>query len=249
VLSDGSVVVADTMAVSRGEPRLLHYDRSGELLAAIDLADDHVAAVVDVVTDGSKLAILDVLISMSRYSVLTLGVDGSVEAIVEIPSGFRFEDGLTGLAWDDKGVLLEFEFGARYARLAEGGTIEDSATPTFSGIIVELRPGSGRITEVVSSGASFAVERSTDLGGVTLIGVAPDGSVVVVVDEVDVTGPAIVVKRRVQRYSATGQLGAEYVLDAADQFVEVQRPLELDATGKVLQLQAWLDRVTIAVVG
>ena len=144
VLSDGSVVVADTIAVARGEPRLLHYDRSGELLTAIDLADEDVAAVVDVVTDGSNLAILDVLVSMSRYRVLTLGIDGNVEATAEIPSGFRFEDGLTGLAWDDEGILLEFEFGARYARITESGAIEASATPVFNGITVELIPGTGR---------------------------------------------------------------------------------------------------------
>ena len=248
-LSDGSIVVADTLAVARDEPRLLHFDSSGKLLAVIDLADEDVAAVVDVVTDGSRLAILDVLVATSRYRVLTLSVDGNAEASVEIPSGFRFEDGLTGLAWDDEGILLEFEFGARYARLTEEGTIEAPATPIFDGVTVELTPGSGRLTEVVSGSASFAIERSTDLGGVTLIGVGPDGSIVVIVDEVDVSGPAIVVKRRVQRYSADGQLETEQVFDAADQFVEIPRPFELDATGQVLYLQAWPDRVTIAVIG
>ena len=102
---------------------------------------------------------------------------------------------------------------------------------------------------MVTNDASFLIERATDLGGVTLIGVGMDGSIVVVVDEVDVSGPAIVVMRRVQRYSATGQLEVEYVLDAADQFVEVSRPFELDATGEVLYLQAWPDRVTIEPLG
>lgn len=248
VLDDGSVVIADTMAVARGEPRLLHYDRSGELRATIDLAGEEVAAIVDVVSDGASLAILDVLVAMNRYRVVTLGLDGEVRAAVDIPEGFRFEDGLTGLALDDVGILLEFEFGNRYARIADTGVVESGAVPVFDGTRVELIPGTGRFTQVDTSGTSFSIERTTDLGGVTLVGVSPDGSIVVVVDEVDVSGPAIAVKRRVQRYSADGQYLAEHVLDAADQFVEIHKPLELDATGNVLRLRAWPDRLAITTI-
>ena len=247
VLDDGSVVIADTMAVDRGEPRLLHYDRTGEPLAVLDLADEEVASIVDVVTDGSNLAILDVLVSMNRYRVLMLSVAGDVAAVVDIPQGFRFEDGLTGLTWDDSGILLEFEFGARHARLTDGAP-ESPALPVFDGESIELIPGSGRTTEVVTSRTSFPVERATDLGGVTVIGIAPDGSIVLVVDEVDLSGEAIAVTRRVQRYSATGEFMAESVVDAADQFLDIQRPFELDATGQVLYLQAGSDRVTVAVI-
>lgn len=248
VLDDGSVVVADTMAVDRGEPRLLHYDRTGEPLAVIDLAKEEVAAIVDVVTDGSQLAILDVLVSMNRYRVLTLNFAGDVEAIVDIPQGFWLENGLTGLAWDDSDILLEFEFGVRYARLAEGGVIESPVVPVFDGISIELTPGSGRTTEVTTSRTSFTVGRATDLGGATLVGVAPDGSIVVVVDEVDLSGDAIAVTRRLQRYSATGEFESESVFDAADQFLDIQRPIELDATGQALYLEAGSDQVTIAVI-
>ncbi len=249
VLDDGSVVITDTMAVARGEPRLLHYDRMGEMQGTIDLAGEDVAAIADVATDGSDLAILDVLIAMNRYRVLTLSLDGQVTATIDVPQGFRFEDGLTGLVWDDGGILLEFEFGARYARVTDDGTIEPVLAPTFGGISIELIPGSGRTTEIVTSRTSFTVERETNLGGVTPIGIGPNGWVTVVVDEVDVSGPTIVVMRRVQRYSATGQLETESIIDAADQFIEVPRPFELDATGQVIYLQTWPDRVTIAPLG
>ena len=244
VLDDGAVVIADTMAVDRGEPRLLHYDRSGERLAVIDLAGEEVAAIVDVVSDGSALAILDVLASMNRYRVLVLGVDGIVDSVTEIPAGFRFEDGLTGLAWDDSGILLEFELGARYARLDATGAIESPVVPVFDGTSIVLNPGDERTTDVTTSETSFSVERTTDLGGVTLVGVGPDGSIVVVVDEVEV-GSVISVIRRIQRYSASGVLEAEYVIDAADQYLEIPRPFELDATGKILYLHAQPDRVEI----
>jgi hypothetical protein len=248
VLGDGSVVIADTMAVDRGEPRLLHYDRTGERVAVVDLANEEVAAIVDVVTDGSELAILDVLVSINRYRVLTLNVAGDVESIIEIPQGFWFEDGLSGLAWDDSGILLEFEFGARYARVSDTGDIESPVVPVFDGISIELTPGSGRTTDVTTNRTSFSVERSTDLGGATLVGIAQDGSIVVVVDEVDVSGQAIAVTRRVQRFSAGGELVSESVINAADQFLDIQRPLELDATGNVLYLETGSAQVTIAVI-
>jgi hypothetical protein len=247
VLDDGSVVIADTMAADRGEPRLLHFDRTGEPLAVLDLADEEVAAIVDVVTDGSQLAILDVLVKSNRYRVLTLSVDGDVAAVVDIPQGFWFEDGLTGLTWDDSGILLEFELGTRHARLADGAP-ESPVAPLLDGNSIELIPGSGRTTYLVTSRTSFAIERATDLGSVTVIGIAPDGSIVVVVDEVDLSGEAIAVTRRVRRYSATGEFMTQSVVDAADQFLDIQRPLELDATGQVLYLQAGSDRVTISAI-
>jgi len=248
VLDDGSVVIADTMAATRGEPRLLHYDRSGELQATIDLAGEEVASIVDVVSDGSSLAILDVFIAMGRYRVLTLSRDGEVTEIFDIPPGFHFEDSLTGLAWDDAGILLEFELGGWYARVTETGAIESPVDAIFEGVSIELSPGEGRTTEVVTDSATFSIERATDLGGATLIGIAPDGSIVVVVDEVDLSGPAFVVTRRVQRYSESGEFETEQVIDAGDQFLDIPRPLELDAAGTILYLQALPDRMAIAVL-
>lgn len=245
LLDNGSVVIADTMAVERGEPRLLHYDRTGEPLAVIDLADEEVAAIVDVVTDGSQLAILDVLVEINRYRVLTINVAGDVAAMIDIPQGFWLENGLTGLAWDDSGILLEFEFGARYARLSESGDLESPIIPVFDGISIELSPGSGRTTEITTNRAAFSVERATDLGGATLLGIAPDGSIVVVVDEVDMSGDVIAVTRRVQHYSVAGEFLTESVIDAADQFLDIQRPFELDATGTVLYLQALPESVAV----
>ncbi|MBT8198074.1 MAG: hypothetical protein KJO84_06190 [Acidimicrobiia bacterium] len=136
------------------------------------------------------------------------------------------------------GILLEFEFGAGYARMTDAGVFESPAVPVFDGTSIELTPGSGRTTEVTTSRTSFSVERATDVGGVSLVGIAPDGSIVVVVDEVDLSG---------ETNSAAGEFEAETVLNAGDQFLDIQRPLELDATGQVLYLEAGSDRVTIAV--
>lgn len=247
VLADGSVVIADTMAVNRGAPRLLHHDRSGVLLSVIDLLPVEAASVADVVTDGEDLALLDIYLPQNRYRVVFLGVDGSVRSVVEIPPGFHLEDGLTGLVWDDLGVLLEFEMGARYARLGDKGFFSD-ARPLFGGRELEIAEVGSRSTAVRFGGSEWTVERSTDLGGVSLVGAAPDSTLVLLLDEVDTTGSAWQVIRTVRRYSASGELLSEEVLDFHP-YVEIARPIELGADGNPLYMAAFANGVEITRLG
>lgn len=244
VLADGSVVVADTMAASRGEPRLLHFDRFGQQIAVIDLASAEVAAIVDVVRDGDGVAVLDVHVDRSIYRVIRLDLAGGVEASIDVPEGSRFADGLTGLGSDDIGLLLEFEFGARYQRI-DTGTPPVDATPVFSGREIEVVSGTSRDATIRVGDESWTVSRDTDLGGVSLVGVGPDETIVVVVDEVDTTGSAFVVTRRVQRYTFFGELVSENRIDAGDQEVEIARPLEVGADGKTMYLFARPDHIEI----
>jgi len=245
VLDDGSVVIADTMASNRGEPRLLHYDRTGEQIAIFDLAAEGVASIADVVSNGASLAILDIRIEMEEYRVLFLSLEGDVLSEVQIPDGFRFEDGLTGLAWDDSGVLLEFEFGASYARLGDDGTIEQDAMAVFDGLEIEITPGDGQQTDIRVGEETWTVERDTPLGGASFVGLSPDETLVLVVDEVDTSGAAFEVLRRVQRFSLTGELQSESLIDPGEQKVEIMRPLELAADGEVLYLASLDDRLEV----
>lgn len=245
VLNDGSVVIADTMAANRGEPRLLHYDRTGEQVSIIELAAAEVASIADVVSDGTKLAILDVRIEREEYRVLFVSMDGDVLAEVDVPPGFRLKDGLTGLAWDDSGVLLEFELGARYARIVNNGAIEADVIPVFDELEVEAVEDDDRQTRIGVGKESWTVQRTTDLGGATLNGVSPDGTVVPVLDEVDTSGPAFEVLRRIQRYSLTGEALSESQIDRGKQRVDIMRPLELAADGEVLSLAALGDRLEV----
>jgi hypothetical protein len=245
VLDDGSVVIADTMAANRGEPRLLHFDRTGVPISTIDLVDAGAASIVDVVTDGTDLAILSVRVELQEYRVLTLSTDGAVIQDIPIPDGYHLEDGLTGLAWGDAGVLLEFEFGTSYALVGDDGMMTANAPLVLDGIEIMVEPGRGLQTSVRVGETLWVVERATDLGGASLVGLAPDHSIVITVDEVDTTGAAFQVRRRIQRYSAAGELLFEYVLDPGDQYVEIMRPLELGADGTVLYLASLPNRVTI----
>ena len=236
VRTDG-LVLADTLAANRGEPRLLFYDNSGDLVRVVDLSDIGVAAIVDVASNGSDLAVLDIDVSRNRYRLVLLTPAGEVETSLDIPTGFHLEDGLTGLLWDDLGVLLEFEFGAFYARTDRDGNVEPRATPVFAGDDVSVSAGEGRSSLVLVGDSSWVVERSTDLGAATLIGVAGP-TLAIVIDEVDTSGSAFEVLRRVQRYTRDGTLLDEVELDAGEPFVEVMRPLELAPDGTVVYLMA-----------
>jgi hypothetical protein len=248
VLDDGSVVIADTMALRSGRPRLLRFDAVGDPLSPIVLTEQEVASIVDVASDGERLAVLDVYVAQGRYRVLVLNASGAVEKIYDVPQGFHLEDGLTGLVWDDSAVLLEIEWGARYGKVAADGAFEPTRAAVFDGVPITISPGNGLTTVVEAGPVSFDVVRTTELGGASLIGRAPDGSIVLALDEVGLDDEgAIEVIRTVQRYSPAGKLVAETTV-GLQQFVDISRTLELTADGRVAHLVTLADRVEIRIL-
>ncbi len=248
VLEDGTVVIADTMALRFDEPRLLRFDASGAPLEPITLADAQVASIVDVASDGERIAVLDVYPATNRYRVLVLATSGRVESVVAIPEGFFLEDGLTGLAWDDIGLLLEMEWGAHYGRVTTEGPFTTTRNIVYDGSAITVAPGAGFTTVIAIGSVTFAVERTTELGGASLIGLAPDGSVLLVVDEVGQDGQgAIEVTRRVQRRTTDGRLLGEDTF-LAGQFVSIGRELEMTADGRVARLVTFPDRVEFVIL-
>ncbi|MDJ0663102.1 MAG: hypothetical protein QNJ75_00995 [Acidimicrobiia bacterium] len=248
VMDDGSVVVADTIAVRRGEPRLLQFTATGEELPPFELAEYDVASIVDVVSLGNGLALLDVLIAMDRYRVLVLDEAGDVTQSIDVPAGLRFGAGLTGLTADDDGLLLEYEDGNRYVRVSDAGEVTSEANPFYRGSEVIVTPELDRKTQLNIGMDSYTVTRQTDLGGVRVLGVAPNGTTLIVIDEVDTSGAAIRVTQRVQRRSPDGDVMGEVVIDVANQFVDIARSLEVGPTGAVLYLQAAPDEVRVTVL-
>ena len=145
-------------------------------------------------------------------------------------------------------MLLEMEGGAWYARVSPEGPFESTHTPVFDGTPLTLTPGSGLATVVEVGSASFEVVCGTELGGASLIGRAPDGSVLLVLDEIvlDAEG-AIELLRRVQRYAATGALVGETPVEV-EQYVDIARTLEMTADGRVALLVTHPERVEIRIL-
>jgi hypothetical protein len=248
VMDDGTVVIADTIAMRRGEPRLLRFTASGARLEPFELATEDVAAIVDVVSLGSELAVLDVFVAMDRYRVLMVDEAGQVTQSIDVPPGLRFEAGLTGLMADDDGLLLEYEFGNRYVRVTDAGEVLSEVSPFYRGSEVIVTPEPDLLTKLNVGMDSYKVRRETELGGVRVLGVAPNGTTLIVIDEVDTSEGAFRVTRRVQRRSPDGDVMGEVVLDVADQYVEIARTLEVGPTGVVLHLLSAPDHLQVRVL-
>ena len=248
VMEDGTVVIADTIAMRRGEPRLLRFAADGSRLETFDLAGEDVAAIVDVVSLGTELAVLDVFVAMDRYRVLRLDEAGRVTQSIDVPAGLRFEAGLTGLVADDRGLMLEYEFGGRHVRVSDSGEILDEGNPFYRGAEVIVTPEPERKTQLNVGMDSYKVTRQTDLDGVRVLGVAPNGTTFIVIDEVHTDEGAFRVTQRIQRRSPDGDVMAEVVLDVADQYVEIARPLEVGPTGHVLYLLSAPDHLQVNVL-
>jgi hypothetical protein len=92
------------------------------------------------------------------------------------------------------------------------------------------------------------------VGGLKLVddhrhGLAPNGSILLVADEVGLDDRgAIEVSRRVQRYGASGEPVAEESF-VVDQFVQISRTLEMTADGSVAHLVTRSDAVDVRILG
>lgn len=247
VRADGGVVITDTMAVRDAVPRLLRFDASGNAEEPIPMQDHRAVSMIDIASDGLRLAVLDIYVALEEYRVLVLDASGSLDSEVPVPEGFHLENGLTGLLWDDQGLLLEIEGGTRYARLEPGLAPEPTTTLVFGGLPVTLTDA-GQTTTVQIGEDAFEVMRSTQFGDVGLIGLAPDGTVLLHLDEVFDDPAGLRVERRVQRYSKEGELLREISVDLTEQYVQIDHQLEMTAGGAVAYLVTLPDRVEVRIL-
>ena len=247
VVADGGVVITDTAAVRDATPRLLRFDASGNAEEPIPMQDYRAVSMIDIASDGLRLAVLDIYVALDEYRVLVLDASGSLESQIDIPEGFHLENGLTGLLWDDQGLLLEIEGGTRYARLEPDRNPEPTTTLIIDGVAVTLTDA-GQVTTVQIDEDAFEVTRSTQFGDVGLIGLAPDGSVLLHLDEVFDDPAGLRVERRVQRYSTDGELLREVSVDLAEQYVQIVHQLEMTADGAVAHMVSLPDRVEVRIL-
>jgi hypothetical protein len=112
VAPDGTFWIADSV-----KSRLLHYNREGQDLGAIGLAE-LVVGIGDVVASSSEVLILDIAGQVPK--ILRLSQSGEVLAQYDLPVGLRLENGLTGIALGQAGeVLVELEGGGRIFQLID----------------------------------------------------------------------------------------------------------------------------------
>ena len=178
VLPDDTFVIADLIA-----NRLLHYDKTGNLLDKIELDDLGIVNVADLRARGYDLFLLEISLDFSppRYRVNQLSLDGKLIVSYDMVERYGIDYGLTGIAIDcDGSVLVELEGGFYLYRLQN--ILNNAAIATPSGYYCD-----NKFYRIVSSGApyrrammagdvKYETQLTTDFGGLTLLNVFQDGS-------------------------------------------------------------------------
>ena len=229
VAPEGDVWIADVV-----NSRLHRYGLDGTHLASLSLVDFEIASPADLAAGPDGLLILDVYPATSRYRVVHLDRSGAMQAAIALPEGLWLEDGLTGIAWDSRGdIWVELEFGNRVATLDLSGSepsFEETVGYPYSTGTFSQQPDDPFAFR--AGFHSVAIASTAEWGGLTLIGVNPDGSFVLQLDEVyqDEDGAFIVVES-VHLYDHEGEhMGsAPFPLDS--QLIPVEHALTLGPDG------------------
>jgi hypothetical protein len=241
---NGTFFIADTVG-----GRILHYDAGGALVTPITLADQVVAAgdvkVTDqdmwVLDDASEVPQLLRFASTAPNDATADTVAGPrfspdarpVESIPIVSSASMAGDveidigaGVTGLAVDDQGVLVEYGNGTHLfrPRAATSAAADSESVPglervsgyTFRGQVYTAHPANptadpaaeeAMTAHVMVGDQRIPVEGAQQVLGLRMLGINADGSFYVVAEEVS-DGPTIQVDQTVRHYAADGrQLG------------------------------------------
>jgi hypothetical protein len=232
IASQGDFWLLDTAAQPQ---RLLHFVPPYDDPRIISL-EGLVVGAADV--EAARDAIWVLGIASQPPRVVKLAIDGKTLASYDLPKGLWPEDGLTGIALAQDGELLvELEAGgALYRLLDQNGQIDPQRLEgyTFGGHLFRVEAGLFAKTGIVHAG-DVTVEVTVEqvLGGLWVLGAAPDGSFYVESYEMS-EGPAVSGEREIRRYSAAGDLlGIALPLPSA---VYANQDLVVGPDGLVYQL-------------
>lgn len=247
VSPDGSFWVLDTLA-----QRVLRYNPAGERLAILPL-DDQPRALSDLVVSADALYVLDGW--PTPPEVLRLSYDGQVSARYPLPPSYTLSDGVTGLGLDADGApLIELFLRSRWARLLDADSaVAPAPLPGLSsgGITFNARPADFSQPEsdlsqgeITAGDMRIPVSVTHTLGGLSLMGFAPDGSVLVELQEL-IDGAVFQVDQTVRRYTPDGQLLGMARVPLAAQYAPVSHALAVGFDGAVYALGTRPDGAAI----
>ena len=246
VAPDGTVWLADLVGI-----RLLGFTPEGELTAEVDLTGYQVAAVADVAAGAAGPVLLDMYPAQRRYRVLELDSDGGLRAVHVLPGELGLEAGLSGIALGPQDELwVELEGGARVAALTgPGGAGRDADYALSSGYPYPkpFGPVAGEPFSYDAGGVTVRLPAEHTMGGVTLLGVNPDGSYVLEKDEVWQGGDGrLRVAVTVHLVGSDGAILGAGRFPLSEQALTVEHPLTLGPDGYVYALLSRSDGVDVA---
>ncbi len=245
VAPDGTFWILDTSAA-----RLLHLGPRGDRLHTVDLSSQP-RSLIDVEATTTDVYVLDTF--PTPPLVLRLAPDGDLKETYPLPEEFRLETLLTGIAVTDKGeLLIEQDGGVSVSRLLDDqGKIAPARLEgyTYKGRVYSARPA-GIQAEDNRTGRITLGERQVEvrtehfLGGLRVLGFAPDGSVYVRLEEVTLEGD-MAVDQTVRRYNLDGELLGMARVPLARQYTYVAQPVVVGPGGEVNVLLTQEDHVEV----
>ena len=195
---------------------------TGEVTASIDLTEYEVAGPIDMSAGPDGLLVLDVHPATQRYRAAQLDPDGHFERAHDLPPGLRLQDGLTGVTWGPEGEIWdELEFGNRTATLNVDGpavTFEETLGYPYGGRA--FAPLLDEPFAYQAGSHQVALDSTAQLGGLSLLGVNPDRSFVLQMDEVsqDPDG-TLRAAETIHLFNRQGEHQGAVVFPLADQFI------------------------------
>lgn len=238
IAQDGTFLITDTVAA-----RILRYRSDGSPLEAVKV--DAANAVSDVAVTGSSIFALDD--SPEEPVVHRLTLDGSALEKTTLPEKLRSE-GLSGLTVDDEGAVRgEMRGGAAVVDLFG---VERAgkwlAGEHYSVQAPGIKGGSEDRTSgvVVKGQLRIALKVDNAIGGLSVLGVGPDGSLFVLLEEISDTA-VLSVDQTVRRYSDDGKLLGVARVPVAERYTYVRNGVAVAPNGQVYALVTRPDRVDV----
>jgi len=224
--------------------RIMSY--VGDKATEIDTAALDIASVTALAANSEHLIAVEIFFQPVRNRVHRIGFNGGILETVELPAGFRLENGLSGVRTDVAGrIILEFERGAAYG-IWNGPELgfEKVGALEADGVIVTPRP-----PDLEIGGVLLSADLTMGFGGLRYVGADPAGNHVVDRQDVTSSDPVIAVTSTVEWYSPAGVfLGSARVPALEDQYISTAPPVALLPDGRAVALLALQDEVRVDVL-
>lgn len=220
--------------------RLAHASEAG--LEFTDLVALDILSVTAMTSDGLDLILVEVFFGPVRQRIHRLDQSRNVVATVDLPPGYRLEDGLSGVFADDDGdVVLEFGGGGIYGRYdAATGTFDKERSPVLRGVEVDPRP-----PDLVVDGVELTADLTGAFGSLRYLATDLSGRHIVERTDVLNTSP-IEVLRTVEWWAPDGRFLLSALVPTIDEQAIDQPPgLAVMPAGDVIVLLALEDSVVV----
>ncbi len=236
VAPDGTFWIADTP-----DNYLLHYSPKGVLLDKIAIGEAVIGA-GDLEVTSRAIWILD--IASFPPKVVQLSFDGKMISSYNMPKGLHLENGLSGIAsGNDGNLLIELGGDRTVTRLISSAGYEDQKVlggfefqdKVYAAYSPDLREENASHGYILAGNKRIDVQVANDLGGLNILHINSDGSLVVEVDEF-VIDVAFHVDQKVYRYDSSGNLVGMARVPLAEQYTYVAHSISVGPDREVYAL-------------